>query len=396
MITSGSGYLVKDIDGNEFLDAGSLNAVCGYAHPHVVQALQTQLQRLHTFDIASNSHELVGELAERIASYLSPDLSRTLFVNSGSEAFDAALFIAANHWSFRGEPRTRVVTLARGYHGATLASRGLSALPRVRQPLTPAVKATFVDLPNRAAAMREADSLPALLAAFERAIGSDASDLPMAVIVEPFLNVGGGVVLPPGFLGGLRTLCDQTGTLFVVDEIFTGYGRTGKLFACQHEWALPDILVSSKGLASGYVPIAAVTATQSIYESFAADSVIGGLRYGHTTAGHALGCAAALATLDVIEREHLVERAAELGRLLLRRMACLMGSADIVDVRGLGLVGVVEMSSVESAARLREQARHHGLLVKQQSEAVVVVPPLIVDEAGIEDIARRLLASTWS
>lgn len=209
------------------------------------------------------------------------------------------------------------------------------------------------------------------------------------MVVEPLLNVGGGVVLPAGFLRGLSELCASAGTLLVVDEVFTGYGRTGRMFACQHEGVAPDILVSSKGLAGGYLPITAVTVQQRIHESFGGGGR-GGLRYGHTTSGHAAACATALATLDVIEKEELAERAVPLGARLLRRLEPLAGTGDVADVRGLGLVLALELSCADAAGRLLASARQAGLLLRQQGPVLMAVPPLIIDDRGVDAIGDRL------
>lgn len=395
MFDHGQGYWVWDTDGNAYIDgiSSALSAVCGYAHPDVTAAITQQLTRLHHFDLSRGSHEAAGLLAERLASYLPPALSRTLFVNSGSEGFDAAILIALSYWAHIGVPRTRVVTFAAGYHGATLLSRALSGLPRVGHPFTDPLPVTRIDLPVSSAAARQPQSLPSLLGAFEQAIGDDCDDLPAAVVVEPFLNVGGGVVLPPGFLRGLRELCDETGTLLVLDEVFTAYGRCGQMFACVGEGAEPDILVTSKGLSSGYVPIAAVTVRQDIYQSFGRDPVLGGIRYGHTNSGHGLACAAALATLDVLEREDLAARAGRLGQRLLGRLTSLTGTGPVIDVRGIGLAVVLEMLSGDAANYLVAQAQQRGLLLRRQGpqgQAILVAPPLVIDARGIDLIADRI------
>jgi adenosylmethionine-8-amino-7-oxononanoate aminotransferase len=283
-----------------------------------------------------------------------------------------------------------VVSFALGYQGATLLSRSLSDLPRSQHILTDPATVTTVNLPVEPAELRRPESLPLLLAAFEDAIDSDPSEPPMAVVVEPFLNVGGGVVLPPGFLSGIRKLCDASGALMIVDEVFTAYGRCGAMFACAAEDVVPDILVSSKGLSGGYVPIAAVTAQPRVYDTFGADRVIGGLRYGHTTSGHAVACAAALATLDVIEQQGLLERSRRLGRAMLRRLNSLAALEQVVDVRGLGLILVVELASDEVAAQAVQHARAQGLLLRRQGKALMAVPALTITDDAAETLLDRM------
>ncbi|MFD4790025.1 aspartate aminotransferase family protein [Streptomyces sp. NPDC058459] len=395
----GEGYRVQDIEGREYIDASALNSTCGYAHPDVIEAITTQLGRLHHVDVSLGSHEPVGLLAERLASYLPQDMAHTLFVNSGSEGFEAALMIAASYWEHIGRPRQRVVAFSAGYQGSTLVSRGLSTLPRVAHPLASPVPLSLVDLPGTPRQVRQPETTPVLLDAFARALEGDGSDPAMAVVVEPFLNVGGGVLLPPGFLRGLRELCDRHGVLLILDEVFTGYARTGRMFAYQWEQAEPDILVTSKGLSGGYVPIASVSVRDRIYESFVHEPVIGGLRYGHTTSGHPVASAAALATLDVIEREGLVKRAQVFGERLLERLGPLAGSGEVLDVRGLGLITVLETSSTEAATGIVARAREKGLILRRQGahgQSVLIVPPLIVDEEGltaIMDLTEQAVAA---
>ncbi|MFF3504303.1 aspartate aminotransferase family protein [Streptomyces sp. NPDC003247] len=389
-LVHGDGYRVRDLHGKEYIDATSLNTTTGYRHPHVEQAIHRQLDRLHQFDLSIASHEPVGLLAERLSSYLPDAFAKTLFVNSGSEGLEAALTIAAGYWENTGRPRKRVVSFRRGYHGSTLANRTLSGLPRITHGFAAPLPVTHVDLPLPPRELHRPHALAPLLEAFERAIGDDPDDPPMAVLVEPFLNVGGGIVLPPGFLRALREVCDTAGTLLILDEVFTGFGRTGRVFAFQHEDAPPDVLVTSKGLSGGSVPIAAVTVHQRVHDTFALDPVIGGVRYGHTTSGHPVACAAALATLDVLEKEQLAERAERHGAVLRDRLTPLIGVGEVTDVRGTGLVLVVETSSPEAATRLVLRARENGLLLRQPGEAFMAVPPLTIDDQGIDELAGRL------
>ena len=378
-----------DADGTEYVDASSLNAACGYGRQEVVAAATDQLGRLQSVDMSVHDHALASLLAQRLTAHLGPELSRVLFTNSGSEGIEAACFIAASYYAHRGEPRTRVVTFARGYHGSTVLARSLSCLPPTAHWFGDPVRVSPVDIPGTDREARDPAMTPHLLAAFADAITSDPSDPPMAVLVEPLINVGGGVVLPAGLLRGLRELCDQHGVLLIIDEVFTGAGRTGRMFGFQHEDITPDIVVSSKGLSGGYAPIAAVAITEGIYQSFAEDPFIGGVRYGHTTSGHAVACAASIAVLDVIEKEGLVENADVMGARLLSGISAVADHPAVRDVRGLGMLVIIEADSFDNAAALVAHAREQRLLVRQQGSAVMVVPPLTTDADGIDDIVAR-------
>jgi adenosylmethionine-8-amino-7-oxononanoate aminotransferase len=393
MAAQASGHLMRDVDGTEYIDASALNATCGYAHPALVEAVSRQVGRLHGVDLSVHDHEVAGLLAERLAASLPEGLSRVLFTNSGSEGIEASCFIAASYWAHRGTPRTRVVTFDRGYHGSTTLARSLSGLPPTAHGFTRPLRVTPVALPTPDRVVRDPASTPELLAAFAAAIGEDPDDLPMAVLVEPLINVGGGVVLPPGLLRGLRELCDSRGVLLIIDEIFTGIGRTGRMFGFQHEGIAPDIVVSSKGLSGGYAPIAAVAVQERVYRTFEDDPFLGGLRYGHTTSGHAVACAAGVATLDVVEREGLVARSRELGARLLDGLTPLAGEHGVRDVRGLGMLAILELAGSASATALVQTARRHHLLLRQQGAVVMVVPPLTIDAGVVDDVVTRVSAA---
>lgn len=390
MLSCGKNSYVKDIYGNELIDASSLNTTCGYADARLVNAIKEQLVRLQGIDISTASNLLVGALAERLSKYLPKCLSKTLFVNSGSEGIEAAIFIAASYWAQIGEPRSRIVTFERGYHGATLLCRSLSGLPRVKHPLSIQLSVSQVRFEVSPRQLREPESSHTLLHAFEKEMMQEGNNYPMAVLVEPFINVGGGIVLPKGFLSGLQALCKKTGTLLILDEVFTGFGRSGKMFAFEYESVTPDILVSSKGLASGYMPICAVIFKDEIYQTFANDKNIGGVRYGHTTSGHAGACAAALATLDILDKEELVKKASYFGSVLMRAFSDQIGTGCVIDIRNFGLVLVIEMSSFDIASRLYNYAKSAGVLLRQHGEVLMVVPPLTIDEKTLNLLIKRL------
>ncbi|MFI1884798.1 aspartate aminotransferase family protein [Streptomyces jumonjinensis] len=388
VLVSGSGYRVRDAAGHRYLDAiaSAMNSSCGYGHPALVAAAERQMSLLPHFDLSVGTHLPVGLVAERLAALLPRGVARTLFVNSGSEATEAAVAIAHGYWRHRGRPRSRIVTFAAGYHGTTLTAQHLSGLPAHETHAEAPFPVTRVELPVPAGKLRSPGALDALAGAFERAV-SDGPP-PAAVFVEALLNVGGGVVLPPGFLRAVRGLCDRSGALLMVDEVFCGFGRTGRMFGFDHDGVTPDVVTMSKGLSGGYVPLAAVSATEDVYQSFAADPLLGGLRYGHTTSGHAVACAVALAVLDVIEERKLVAASAALGEKLLNGLLPLRDHPEVVDVRGLGLVATVECRRPEAAAALVAGARERGTLLRRQGSAVMAIPPLIIDQTGIAELVR--------
>ncbi|MER5987661.1 aminotransferase class III-fold pyridoxal phosphate-dependent enzyme [Streptomyces sp. NPDC001787] len=390
VMVAGKGCRVRDVTGAEYLDAvaSAMNSSCGYGHPALLEAARRQLELLPHFDLTAGSHLPAGLAAERIAGLLPAGLERTFFVNSGSEATEAAVRIAHDYWTNRGAPRDRLVTFAAGYHGATLVAQHLSGLPTNAIHGTAPFPVTRVELPLEPAALRTPEALPLLAAEFERAM-LDGSP-PAAVFIEPLLNVGGGVVLPGGFLRSLSELCDRTGALLIVDEVFCGFGRTGRMFGFQHDDVTPDLVTMSKGISGGYVPFAALTTTDEVYRSFAADPLLGGLRYGHTTGGHAVACAVALAVLDVIEESGLVETVARLGAELLTGLEPLAEHPEVADVRGLGLVATIECRRPESAAALVAEARRLGVLVRQQGRAVMAIPPLVIDAAEVAELVRTM------
>jgi adenosylmethionine-8-amino-7-oxononanoate aminotransferase len=384
------GERLWDSDGTEYIDASSLNAACGYGRPEVVAAASAQMARLQCVDLSAHDHGIAELLARRLSTHLTPELSRVLFTNSGSEGIEASCFIAASYYAHIGRHRSRVVAFARGYHGSTTLARSLSQLPPTAHWFNDPIRVTPVTIPGTDRDARDPATTPLLLTAFAEAITQDPADLPMAVLVEPLINVGGGVVLPPGFLRGLRELCDEHGVLLIIDEVFTGIGRTGRMFGFQHEEITPDIVVSSKGLSGGYAPIAAVAIQDKVYKTFVHDAFFGGVRYGHTTSGHPVACAASVAVLDVIENGGLVENARRMGTRLLDGLASSTDHDLVRDVRGLGMLAILEMDGHDRATALVECARKHRLLVRQQGSVVMVVPPLTVDATVIDDIVSRM------
>jgi adenosylmethionine-8-amino-7-oxononanoate aminotransferase len=403
LIVSGAGCEVVDVHGRRYLDAkaGALNASVGYAHPRVVEAIAEQAAVLMAYDLSGSSTAPAIELAARVAGLAGGGLTRTFFCGSGTEATEAAVKMVRMYHALRGEPGRRwVISLADGYHGASLGALSLTGLevPRKGNDPLPQRFAT-IDTPRcRACLLRSAHTEckvpgPQALADAIQWLGVGRV---AAFVMEPILGVGGVIVPPTGYLKAVRDICDQSGALLVLDEVMTGFGRTGRWFAHQHAEVVPDLVTSGKGLSGGYVPLAAVTATDAVYDAFAGDELLGGFRHGHTTSGHAVACAAALAVIDVIESGALVCNAAVLGERLLAGLDELRGLPCVRDVRGQGLLIGVEMDTPQQAVALTRAARVRGVIVRQQRAVITVGPPLILTAEEGDRIVDALLAGAAS
>lgn len=387
----GAGFEVWDTRGARYIDAVSaaMNACCGHGRTEIVDAAEQQLRKLAHYDLSVALTTPPQLLARKLATLLPQAMRHVLLANSGAEATEAAIQVAHEYWRLCEQPRERVVAFAFGYHGSTLLARHLSGLPFTRIETPSPFEVTRVELPVEPRELRHPQSLGALAARFRNAV--EHGSPPAAVIVEPFLNVGGGVVLPPGFLTELREICSRAGTLLVIDEVFCGFGRTGRMFGFDHDGISPDLVTMSKGITGGYLPLSAVGVTDAVVDVFRA--VDAPLPCGQTTSGHAVAAAAALATIAVIEKERLVEAAAIRGGRLLDLAEPLRARSGVRDVRGLGLAVVVEFDEEPLTAAVGAQARRNGLLLRQQRNALMAIPPLVISDDAVTEIVEILTRS---
>jgi adenosylmethionine-8-amino-7-oxononanoate aminotransferase len=398
LMTSARGCRVSDARGNTYLDlrAGSLNAAVGYGRSQVVEAIVRQAHELMTWDLGHATTIPAARLAARIAELAPGDLTRTLFCNSGSEAVEAAVKIARGWHALSGRPeRTWVLSLRDGYHGSTLAGIAATGSPFRRtnagplpsgyaQIATPRCSDCGAGVIHPACQVPGADEL-------ESAIERYGPGQVAAFIVEPVLTAGGIIVPPEGYLRAVRNVCSRHGVLLIADEVVTGFGRTGRWFATDHEDVVPDILVTAKHLAAAYAPLAAVTVPDTIYAAFARDPFLGGLRHGHTTGGHAIACAAALAVLDVVESEGLIDRSAAVGEMLAATLEDARGIPGVRDVRGRGLLLGVEFESVDMATAVAAATQDGGVLVRQFGPVLALAPPLVISDDDATHGAAILL-----
>ncbi|GAA0558010.1 aspartate aminotransferase family protein [Actinomadura livida] len=385
----GEGVYLYDTDGRRHLDftAGIGVTGTGHCHPRVVEAAQRQVGTLIHGQYTTVMHEPLLRLTEALGDVLPSGLDSLFFLNSGSEAVEASIRLARH-----ATGRQNIVVFHGSFHGRTMGAAALTtAGTKFRAGIGPLMPgAAIAPFPQAYRygwdedeatrfALRELDYL--LVTA------SPASDT-AAFIVEPVLGEGGYIPAPPGFLEGLRERADRHGILLIMDEVQTGFGRTGRFWGHEHSAALPDILITAKGLASGF-PLSAIAAPTALMEKARPGS------QGGTYGGNAVSCAAALATLQVIQDEDLVGNAARQGARLndgLQKVAA--DHPAIGDVRGLGLMQAAEFTApggepdADAAARAHKAATERGLLLLTcgaYGNVVRMIPPLIVTESQIDD-----------
>jgi adenosylmethionine-8-amino-7-oxononanoate aminotransferase len=395
LMVAGEGCFVTDAAGRQYLDARActLNAALGYGHPEVIDAITAQLRLLMTYDLSCGSAPPPIRLAARIAALMPGSLTRTFFVNSGSEATETAIRIARMFHRLRGQPSRRwVITLHDGYHGATLGALAATGSPFRRAgagPLPAGFAAVAAPRPGGrdAGHGQRAVPGPGQIADVIRRLGGQQV---AAVMAEPVLGIGGVIPLPRGYLSALRGICDEHGVLLIADEVMTGFGRTGRMFGFEHDGVVPDMVTTGKHLTGGHLPLAAVTTTQALYAAFAQDPLLGGLRHGHTTSGHATACAAALAVLAVITRDGLASRAGELGDVLLGDLEQLRRHRAVRDVRGRGLLAGVELADEATAGQVASGCMRRGVLVRAIGPVLTIAPPLIITAGQLARISAVL------
>ncbi len=412
VIERGEGNYLIDTDGNRYFDGISsmwVN-VHGHDHPELRAAVHQQLDRLAHSTLLGLASVPSIELAERLVGVAPPGLTRDFFSDNGATAMEIALKMAFQFWAQHEDPvgrrRTRFIALKGAYHGDTLgavALGGIESFHELFRPLVfPVLRAENAycyrcpyGLEHPACDIHCLESLEGLL---ER-LGDEVA----AVVVEPGMQAPAGMLtFPPGWLGRVRALCDRYGTLLVTDEVAVGFGRTGRMFACQHEDVTPDLMGLAKGMTGGLLPLAATLATERVFEGFLGAAGAGRqLFHGHSYTGNALGCAAALASLEVFEREQVLERVRQRSELLRKRLSELESLPAIGEVRQRGLMVGVELVRDRATRERFDPAdrtghlvctaiRKRGVILRPLGDTLVLMPPLSVTEAEIEHLVSAL------
>jgi adenosylmethionine---8-amino-7-oxononanoate aminotransferase len=386
IIERGEGSLLFDTDGNAYIDGVSSLwcNVLGHRQPQIDAAVRAQLDKVAHTTMLGLSHPSAIELAQRLAGIAPRGLSRVFFSDNGSTAAEVALKMAFQHFQHSDQPqRNEFVCLRMSYHGDTLGSVSVGGIDLFHTLFRPLLFDAHMAEPGDAADMAR--------------ILDERGDRVAAVIMEPLVQGAAGMLVhPPGYLRAVRELCDRHGVLLICDEVATGFGRTGTMFACQQEGVTPDLMCVAKGLTGGYLPLAATLATEDVYRSFLGEfAEFKTFFHGHTYTGNPLACAAALATLDVLESDQVLERLGAkidlLGTLLAEHVAPLPA---VGEIRHRGFMTGIELAGFPYEARIGHQvtlaARDRGAIIRPLGDVVVLMPPLSI----ADDELRRLVAIT--
>jgi beta-alanine--pyruvate transaminase len=387
-------------DGRQILDgvAGLWCVNAGHGRPKIVKAIQDQAAEMDFAPPFQMAHPKAFELADKVAKLTPAGLNKVFFTNSGSESVETALKMALAYHRVRGEgQRTRLIGRERGYHGVNfggisvggmVANRKhfgamLSGVDHIRHTHDPIRNAFSVGQPEHGAEI--AEDLERLCALH------DPSTI-AAVIVEPVAGSTGVLVPPKGYLNKLREICDKHGILLIFDEVITGFGRTGNPFAAQTFGVTPDMIVMAKGLTNGSVPMGAVAVKQSIHDAFmnGPEHLIE-FFHGYTYSSHPLACAAGLGTLATYEDEGLLTRASAMQGYFGDAVHSLRGEPNVIDIRNIGLVGGIELSSLPGEPAKRAfniflDCYERGVLLRTTGDTLALSPPLIIERGQIDQL----------
>jgi adenosylmethionine---8-amino-7-oxononanoate aminotransferase len=384
-VRSTHGARMRLADGRELIDGNASwwTACHGYNHPHIANAVERQLKVMPHVMLGGVVHEQASTLARRLAALLPRDLDHVFFSDSGSVAVEVAMKMATQYWLNRGaRGRSKFVAFKGGYHGDTFATMAVCDPEEGMHTLfAGALPEHFVvDLP------RDEETFAALDTFLARRAASVAG-----ILVEPLVQGAGGMLFHDGeCLRRLRRLADKYELILIFDEIFTGFGRTGTMFACEAAEVAPDIITLGKGLSGGTLPLAATVASKKIFDAFWSDDPAHALMHGPTFMGNALACAAANASLDLFESEPRLLQSAEIGKFLGPALGRCLALPGVKDVRVRGAIGVVELEHIDDLDKLKQSFVEKGVFIRPFRNIVYLTPALTIDRADLDILARAI------
>jgi beta-alanine--pyruvate transaminase len=406
LLDSAEGMYFTSDDGRKVLDgtAGLWCCNAGHGRREITEAVSRQIAKLDFAPTFQMGHPLPFELASRLAEIAPAGLNKVFFTNSGSESVDTALKIALAYQRAIGQgTRTRLIGRELGYHGVGFGGISVGGMLNNRRAFP--LQLPGVDhLPHTLDITRNAFSrgLPEFgsdkAEELERLVSLHGAENIAAVIVEP-MSGSAGVILPPlGYLQRLREITRKHGILLIFDEVITGFGRVGQAFAAQRWGVTPDLITTAKGLTNGAIPMGAVLVDENIFEAFMQGPDGIELFHGYTYSGHPVACAAALAALNIYQRDRLFDRAIELEGYWQDALHSLRDLPNVIDIRAIGLVGGVQLAPSGQGAGKRgyqvfEQCFHNDLMVRVTGDTLAMSPPLIVEKTQIDTLVEKLADS---
>jgi len=403
----GEGATIEDADGRQFIDGlgGLWNVNVGHGRKELARAAAEQMTALaYCSSYVGSSNVPAILLAKRLSELAYPSLNTVFFTSGGAESNESAFKTARFYWKAKGKPeKIKFVSRYHAYHGVTLAAMSATGIPAYWTMFEPRVPGFIhIDPPYQYYfdKAQEGETIgQAAARLLEEAIQREGPDTIAAFIAEPVQGAGGVIVPPDDYFPRVRDICSEYDVLFIADEVITGFGRTGRWFALSHWNVEPDIMAFAKGVTSGYLPLGGIMVSDEIRDVMQAVPPAKRWMHAYTYSGHPTCCAVALKNLEIIEREGLVERAAEAGERLLEGLKTLYDLRAVGEVRGLGLMAAVEMVADQDARRrfdlsekvgqrVREEMFERRLFTRVRGDVICLAPPLVTTDEQIDRIVQ--------
>ncbi len=406
IIERGEGHYLIDVRGKRYLD-GVSSLWCnvhGHRKKELDEALKNQIDRLAHSTFLGLSHVPGIELSQKLIEIAPKGLKRVFYSDNGATAVEVALKIAFQYWQLKGEKqRARFASLVEAYHGDTIGAMSVGyseTFHRFHRPLLfPVLRLNPPHIFRYSRSMSESDALKSAIQEAEGQLSKEKNSL-AALIVEPLMQGAAGMWSQPlGYVKALSEICRRNGILFILDEVATGFGRTGKMFACEHEGVSPDILCLAKGITGGYLPLAATLTTEEIFSAFLGEyGEYKSFFHGHTYTGNPLGCAVALASLELFRKEKIIERMQpKIAYLKQRLEQDFLPLPHVSDIRQWGFMIGIEMveekgsrKSYPSDKRIGHkvilEARKRGVMIRPLGDVIILMPPLTISEEELKNL----------